>query len=104
MAANQPRIQITPSRAVAPLLVELSKLLKQPQSRLVSELLDEAVPALVATVEALRIVRKQPEAAKALMDNFATKAVRDVSQAQMDFTEALKKKPGRKKGSSGRKP
>lgn len=105
MAANQPRIQITPGREVAPLLRELAKLLGQPQSRVVAELLDEAAPALRMSVEALRTVKRSPEVAKALMDNYATKAINELTQQQMAFGQALKKKPGRKpKGSGGRKP
>lgn len=103
MASREKRIQISPSPDLAVALRELSKLTKQPQSRVVVELLDEALPALRVMVEALRTVKKSPQAAEALMATMATKAIHSLTQEQMNFSEALKKKPGRKpKGSSGR--
>ena len=103
MASISPRIQISPSLDVGNALRELSRLTKRPQSRVVAELLDEALPALTMMVEALSIAKKSPEAAKALMDDYSLRAVHSLTQEQIKFSDAIKKKPGRKpKGASGR--
>jgi hypothetical protein len=106
MTTRAPRLQISPSPDVSVVLQELSKLLDAPQSRIVAELLDEGLPALQMSVQALRMVKKRPQEVEALMARFANKAINDLTQEQINFSEALKAKPGRKpkKGASGRKP
>lgn len=86
-------------------LRELSKLTKEPQSRLISELLDQTLPALLMTVQALKNVKERPEQVQAMLSDYCSGAINQVTQAQLDLSAALKLKPGRKpKGSSGRKP
>lgn len=103
MATREKRIQISPSPDLAAALRELAKLTKQPQSRVIVQLLEEALPALLVMAQALKTVKKSPQAAEALMANLATRSINALTQEQMNFSEALKAKPGRKpKGASGR--
>lgn len=103
MASRCPRIQISPSPDLSVVLKELAKLTKQPQSRVVVELLQEGLPALQMTVKALQNVKKRPHEVQALMAEYSNKAINELTQQQMNFSEALKAKPGRKpKGASGR--
>ena len=105
MASRMPRIQISPSPDLSVTLLALSRLTNQPQSRVVVELLQEALPALQMTVKALQNVKKRPLEVQAMMNDYSSRAINELTQQQMDFSEALKQKPGRKpKGSSGRKP
>ena len=103
MASREKRIQISPSPDLAAVLRDLAKLRGEPQSRVVVELLEEALPALQVMAQALKIAKKSPREAEALMTNMATRSIHQLTQEQMNFSEALKKKPGRKpKGASGR--
>ena len=96
MPAARPRLHVTPSETSSRLLAELSKLTGQPQATIIRELLDEAVPALQMAVDAFRVVHTRPDEAQAAMARFATRAINDLTQAQLDLDSALKKKPGRK--------
>ena len=92
------RIYITPSPTVGPLLREVSKLTGKPAATIVREMLDEAAPALVAMIEALRVMKRRPEQAQAALARMAAKAQIDLAQAQLDLDAAIRKKPGRKPG------
>lgn len=101
MATIEKRITITPTAVTAPLLRELSALTGKPQATIVRELLDEAAPALQATVEAMRLVKKRPEEAMAAFQRMAIKAHAELAQLQLDIASTphpLAKKPGRKPG------
>jgi hypothetical protein len=52
------------------------------------------------------MVSKRPQEVEAMLSQFASKAIRDLSQEQINFSEAMKAKPGRKpkQGAGGRKP
>lgn len=103
MTTRCPRIQISPSPDLALVLRDLAKLTKQPQSRVVVELLEEGLPALQMTVKALRDIKSRPQEVEAMLSAFSAKAINSLTQEQMNFSEALKQKPGRKpKGASGR--
>jgi hypothetical protein len=105
MASRCPRIQISPTPDLSVVLQALSKLTGKPQSRVIVELLDEALPALQVMAQALSLAKKSPREAESLMTNMATRSIHALTQEQMNFSEAMKQKPGRKpKGSSGRKP
>ncbi len=98
MPAARPRMQVTPSETSYRLLSALSGLTGRPPATIVRELLDEAAPALQLAVEAMRDAKKRPERMQAAMSRFATKAINDLTQAQLDLDTAMKKKPGRKPG------
>lgn len=105
MATREKRIQISPSPDLASVLRDLAKVQNQPQSRLVVELLEEALPALQVMLQALRTVKKSPRAAEELMSNLATRSIHQLTQEQINFSDALKAKPGRKpKGIRARSP
>lgn len=86
---RNPRVAVSFSPEVYELLVELSDLLKQPKSALVSELVSEALPALRLTVLATRLVQEQPKEAERLMANYAARATLQMSQAQVELYEAI---------------
>lgn len=89
-------MQVTPSETSYRLLRELSTLTGQAPATITRELLDEAVPALQLAVEAMREAKKRPDRVQAAMGRFATKAINDLTQAQLDLDAALRQKPGRK--------
>ena len=96
MPAARPRMQVTPSETSYRLLQELSALTGQAPATLTREMLDEAVPALEMMVMAMRDMKKRPDQVRAAMDRVSTRAIRDLSQAQLDLDTAMKKRPGRK--------
>lgn len=98
MPAARPRMQVTPSETVYRLLKELSRLTGQAPATLTRELLDEAVPALELTVAALRDAKKHPDRVQAAMARFSTKAINELTQAQLDLDTAMRGKPGPKPG------
>lgn len=106
MTTRCPRIQIAPSPDLSVVIQELARLTKQPQSRVIVELLEEALPALQMTVKALQNVKKRPLEVQAMMNDYSSRAINELTQQQIDFNDALKKKPGRKpaakKGARGR--
>jgi hypothetical protein len=96
MPAARPRMQVTPSETAYKLLRELSKLTGQAPATITRELLDEAVPAMQLAVESIRDAQKRPDRVQAAMARFATRAINDLTQAQLDLDTAMRKKPGRK--------
>ena len=98
MPAARPRMHVTPSETVYRLLQAISKATGTPPATLVRELLDEAVPALETTLEAIRLVKNRPAEAQAAMARLSAMAINQLTQAQLDLDTALKKKPGRKPG------
>lgn len=98
MPAARPRMHVTPSETVYRLLQAISKATGTPPATLVRELLDEAVPALETTLEAIRLVKNRPAEAQAAMARLSAMAINQLTQAQLDLDTALKKKRGRKPG------
>ena len=100
------RIYITPSPVAGPVLRDLAKLTGKPPPTIVRELLDEALPALQETVEALKVVKKRPEEAVAGFQRMAAKAHSDLAQLQLEKAAPQGKKPVRKptKGTRRRGP
>ena len=96
MPAARPRMQVTPSETAHRLLAELSRLTGQAPATITRELLDEAVPALEMAIEALREIKKRPDQVQAAMSRFSARAIRDLTQAQLDLDKALEGKRGPK--------
>lgn len=86
---RSPRVAVTFSPEAMKVLDELSDAMKQPKSSIVAELIDEALPALVAAVEALKVVKEQPREAQRLMSNFAAQATMELAQEQLAFDAAV---------------
>jgi uncharacterized protein (DUF1778 family) len=104
---RNPRVYVTFSPETYALLAEASALTGTPKSALVSELMDAALPAVKATLEALRVVNEQPREAQRLMSNFAAKASMDVAQQQLELDAAIdartmKGKRAKREASRGR--
>lgn len=98
MPAARPRMHVTPSETAYRLLRELSVVTGRPPATMVRELLDEAVPALQAILEAHRMLKTRPQQAQQAMARLANAAIRDLSQVQLDLDTAMQKRPGRKPG------
>ena len=96
MPAARPRMHVTPSESVHALLGELSRLTGKPPATIVRELLDEAVPALEGSVEALRMLKDRPQAAMQAVDRMLEGAMQDATQARLDLDKAMNRKAGRK--------
>lgn len=86
---RNPRVAVTLSPESMRILDELSSLLEQPKAALVAELVDSALPALQATVEAVRVAKEQPREAQRLMANYATQATMELSQQQLALDAAI---------------
>lgn len=86
---RNPRVAVTLSPDAMALLDELAAVLKQPKAALVSELVDAALPALKATVDAMRVVQQQPREAQRLIANYAARATLELSQQQLELDEAI---------------
>jgi predicted DNA-binding protein len=91
-------MHVTPTETAYRLLQELSALTGDAPATITRELLDEAVPALEMAVQALRDVQKRPDRVHAAISRFSTKAIHELTQAQLDLDSAMQKKPGRKPG------
>ena len=86
------RVAVTFRKETLQVLNQLSFMTGNPKAALVSELVDAALPALVETVEALRIVKEQPKEAERLLARFGAEAVRDLMQSQLDLGETVDKR------------
>lgn len=86
---RNPRVAVTLSPESMRVLEELSAILEQPKAALVAELVDSALPALQATVEAIRVAKEQPREAQRLMSNYAAQATMELSQQQLELDAAI---------------
>ncbi|KJJ58722.1 hypothetical protein NG01_11505, partial [Corynebacterium diphtheriae] len=67
----------------------LATLSGQPKAAIVSELVDVALPAMSVTLDALRVVRRQPEEARKLLSQFAHQQTAHLAQVQLELDAAL---------------
>ncbi|MBD4484068.1 hypothetical protein GUG80_13690, partial [Xanthomonas citri pv. citri] len=86
---RNPRVQVTLSPEAMAVLDELATLSEQPKAAIVAELVDVALPAMSVTLEALRVVRRQPEEARKLLSQFAHQQTAHLAQAQLDLDASL---------------
>jgi len=86
---RNPRVQVTLSPEAMAVLEELATLSGQPKAAIVSELVDVALPAMSVTLDALRVVRRQPEEARKLLSQFAHQQTAHLAQAQLELDAAL---------------
>lgn len=78
-------------------LEEISSLTGQGKGTLVSELVTEALPALQAAVQALRVVKEAPREAQQLLTRFSTEATMKLAQSQLEFDDLLAAQPSTKR-------
>lgn len=90
MVKRNPRVQVTLSPESMRLLDEIAGLMGQPRAALVAELVDASLPALHATVQALRVVKQAPEEAQRLVTAYGTKAIADLAQQQLELDQAVR--------------
>lgn len=86
---RNPRVQVTLSPEAMAVLDELATLSGQPKSAIVTELVDSALPAMTVTLDALRVVRRQPEEARKLLSQFAHQQTAQLAQAQLELDVAI---------------
>ena len=91
MPSSRKRLQLTLSDEAWALIEEVHALTGTPKSAIVSELLDEILPAISAQLEALRKLSAAPREAQALINEFAEEAFGKLAQSQLDLEEALTK-------------
>lgn len=104
MSINR-RLQVVLSQQAAERLYELSALTGQGRATMVSELVDAAIPALAVAAEALRKVKNAPREAQAELARYATEAVVQLGQAQLELDDVLaaNPRPKRQKRNRGAK-
>ena len=86
------RVAVTFTAETLQVLNQLSFMTGQPKAALVSELMDATLPVLKETVEALRVVKEQPQKAERMLSRFGAEAVRDLMQSQLDLGEEIDKR------------
>lgn len=89
MATKRPRVFVTTTPQVMAALDKLQALTGQSKSGMISELIDAALPALQAAIEALQVVKEQPREAERLMAAYTAHAINAATQEQIDFGRAL---------------
>ncbi len=83
------RVAVTLSPESMLVLTQIAEVMGQPKAALVAELVDAALPAIKATLDALRVAQEQPREAQRLMANFAAQATMELSQQQLDLDAAI---------------
>ena len=96
MKPSDNRIQVTPSIEARAVLDELAMLTGKSRSFLVADILQEALPALQTVIDAVKTIQAKPEAAKALIDDYASRSIQSINQAQIAFTNQIHQKRGPK--------
>lgn len=86
---RNPRVAVTLTPEAMRVLEDLAQILQQPKAALVAELVDAALPALQATVQAMLVAQEQPREAQRLMANYAAQATLELSQQQLDLDAAI---------------
>lgn len=102
MPAARPRLHVTPTETAYRLLVELSELTGMGVATVVRTWLDDAIPEMEMQVALMREAKKRPAQVQASMARFATRAIEDLTQAQLDLDKAMEKKRGPKPKDRGR--
>jgi hypothetical protein len=88
------------------LLEEVSRLTGQGKATLASELVEMALPAIQATIEALRVVKDAPREAQRILSKHSHGAMMELSQQMLEFDDILSNAPTpkrqkRKRGTDG---
>lgn len=89
---RNPRVQVTLSGEAMAILEEMATLSNGSKAAIVSELVDAALPAMQVSLNALRVLSKQPDEARRLLSEFAAEATGKLAQAQLDLDVALDKR------------
>lgn len=102
---------ITPSDEVLALVEELHEISGEPKAAIVSEMLDQVAPVFQNHIKALRYAKEgRVEEAQRIINRFASEALGQLSQAQLDLDTAVadhrtvKGKRAKKGGIRGRTP
>lgn len=89
MATRNKRVQVALSDETARLVDELHAISGQSKSSIISELLDQVVPALQMTIQALRLLEDRPREAQRLLNNYTHAAIAQVTQANLDLDASI---------------
>lgn len=95
------RVQVTLSAEAWDLLTRISDALEQPKASILAELVEELLPSMGNTIDAIRLAKEgQAREAQRLVTNFGAEAVMTLQQAQLEFDRLLtedEKKKGKGK-------
>lgn len=98
---RSPRIQLTLAPEVMAVLSQISEATGTGKATLVAELMQEALPMLQATLEAIKHVKDAPREAQAILTRSATEATAKLAQAQLELDDLLMQKPKVKRKKRG---
>lgn len=92
MPTHKPRIAVTLSPEAHAALKRFTAVTGMAASSFVAGMVEDAIPVIVATAEAITHAKTSPKAAAEKMNGVMTKVVGEVVSAQMDFERAANKK------------
>lgn len=92
MPTNRRRLIITPSDAVWAAVDELHVISGQPKAAIAAEMLDAVAPAMVEQSKLLRQLAETPEKARDLVMQFGAQGINTISQQMLDLPPVQKKR------------
>lgn len=98
------RVQVTLSTESWELLTRIADALEQPKAAILAELVEELLPSMGNTVDAIRLAKEgQAREAQRLVTNFGAEAVMTLQQAQLEFDRLLTEDEAKKAKGKGRR-
>lgn len=93
------RVQVTLSVETWAKVEAIADRLKEPKATILAELIDQALPALDLTIQALDLAQSAPREAQRLLTNFGAEKMMELHQQQLELDALVtKKQGGRKRG------
>jgi len=86
---HQRRVKVTLSQEVWDVVAEIHRLTDTPRAAIISELLDQVMPALKQTMEAIRIAKEQPREAQRLLQRYSAQVIGDLAQGHLELDDAI---------------
>lgn len=96
------RVQVTLSVETWAKVEAIADRLKEPKAKILAELIDQALPALDLTIQALDLAQSAPREAQRLLTNFGAEKMMELHQQQLELDALVTKKQGG--GKRGRTP
>ena len=94
MPTDRRRMNITPSDAVWAAIDELHLISGKPKAGIAAEMLDAVAPVMVDQARLLKQLQQAPEQARELVMQFGAQGIQTISQQMLDLPP-VKKKRGR---------
>lgn len=93
------RVQVTLSVETWAKVESIADRLKEPKAKILAELIDQALPALDLTIQALDLAQSAPREAQRLLTNFGAEKMMELHQQQLELDALVtKKQVARKRG------